>query len=109
MEAKVTSLNVTVVDKAKDTEVAFDAKSDQPVLLSIRSVVGSPIPVGCKGGGCGVCKVRVLEGNFSAKRMSKAHISEQDLEENVVLACRIIPETDLKVEILAETPEEDKS
>ncbi|MFW1678117.1 2Fe-2S iron-sulfur cluster-binding protein [Pontibacter sp. JAM-7] len=56
------------------------------------------IAVGCRGGGCGLCKVRVLEGQYQHKRMSKAHISEADLAEGLVLACRISPTSNLLIE-----------
>ena len=58
---------------------------------------GPPIPVGCRGGGCGVCRVRVLSGEYATKRMSRAHVSEADEAEGVVLACRLLPASDIVV------------
>ena len=44
------------------------------------------IQVGCRGGGCGVCRVEVLAGDvYTAKRMSKAHVTEADLAHGIVL------------------------
>lgn len=72
--------------------------SDQiPLLHSLSKTAVSPISVGCKGGGCGVCKVQVLEGQYKHKPMSKAHITNEELEQGVVLACRITPTSDLTV------------
>jgi ferredoxin len=58
----------------------------------------APLVVGCRGGGCGVCRVRVLDGTFEALRMSARHVSPHDLAADVVLACRIIPTSDLVLE-----------
>ena len=63
------------------------------------------IPVGCRGGGCGVCRVRVVEGEYSTKRMSRKHISPEDEVDGVVLACRLIPHSDIVVELAPTTIE----
>jgi ferredoxin len=57
-----------------------------------------PLVVGCRGGGCGACRVHVLEGTYEALRMSARHVSPDDLANGVVLACRIVPTSDLVVE-----------
>ncbi len=55
------------------------------------------IPVGCRGGGCGVCRVQVLEGEYEPKRMSRRFVSEDDARAHVVLACRVVVTDDLVV------------
>jgi ferredoxin len=67
------------------------------------------VPVGCRGGGCGVCRVRVLDGSYEALRMSAKHISAADAADGVVLACRIIPTTDLVLELAPGAPHTDSS
>ncbi|WP_286239507.1 2Fe-2S iron-sulfur cluster binding domain-containing protein [Neptuniibacter halophilus] len=57
------------------------------------------IPVGCRGGGCGVCKIRLLAGEIYSKPMSSAHISAQERAAGYVLACRVFPRSDLLIEI----------
>ena len=42
--------------------------------------------------------VHVLEGTYEALRMSARHVSPDDLANGVVLACRIVPTSDLVVE-----------
>jgi len=58
------------------------------------------IPTGCRGGGCGVCRIQVLQGDYTAGRMSRAHIAMEDKAEHVVLACRIKPRSDLRIRVL---------
>ena len=55
---------------------------------------------GVGGGGCGICKVQVLSGQYSSQVMSRCHISETDLENNCVLACRTFPESDLEIAVI---------
>jgi ferredoxin len=62
------------------------------------------VRIGCRRGGCGVCKVRVLEGSYRATPMSRAHVSEDDQAEGLVLACCVYPETDLTVSSVPQSP-----
>ncbi len=57
----------------------------------------SAIPVGCRGGGCGVCRVEVLAGDYVAKRMSRRHVTEADEAAGYALACRLMAMSDLVV------------
>lgn len=61
-------------------------------LLSAAVRTGRPIiRVGCRAGGCGMCKVQVLGGAFTAGKMSRAHVSEAEEGQGFVLACRTWP------------------
>lgn len=81
----------------------FHLKEGQSLLAALeRSRINCNVQVGCRGGGCGVCRVRVLSGTFRRKAMSKTHINEDDLRSGVMLACRVFPESDM--EITAEPP-----
>jgi ferredoxin len=61
------------------------------------------LPVGCRRGGCGVCRARVLAGEYRRDSMSRAHISEADAAAGLVLSCAIYPLTDLALRL--ETPQ----
>lgn len=76
----------------------FTARSDKSLLVGMELDASQAIAVGCRGGGCGMCKIRVLAGRYDSKRMSRAHISEQEQAEDYVLACRIYPRSDLVIE-----------
>jgi len=85
------------------TDTRFMAAEDKSLLVAMEATGQAAIEVGCRGGGCGRCRVRVLEGEFFAKRMSKAHIHPGDQEQGLVLACRIFARSDLR--LLPEPPE----
>ena len=55
------------------------------------------IPVGCRGGGCGVCKVRIEAGDVRTEKMSRACISAEEEAQGLVLACRAYPRSDLQL------------
>jgi len=55
------------------------------------------IMVGCRNGGCGLCKIRILEGEYRTGKMSRAHISKLEEKDGYALACRTTPITSLKI------------
>ncbi len=59
------------------------------------------IPVGCRGGGCGVCRIRVLSGDYETQKMSRKHVRPEDQAIGMALACRVYPRSDLTVEVMA--------
>lgn len=61
------------------------------------------LPIGCRRGGCGVCRVRVTQGAYRADVMSRAHISAEDEAAGVVLACCIYPRSDLSLRLESPT------
>ncbi|GAC06219.1 2Fe-2S iron-sulfur cluster-binding protein [Paraglaciecola chathamensis] len=84
----------------KDTNESFLCDEEKSILESMAKLGRKGIPLGCRGGGCGVCKVEVISGKFSIKPMSSAHITDADLQCNRVLACRISPESDMGVKVI---------
>ena len=77
---------------------SFPCRADEYVLTAmLRSGVG-PIRYGCCGGGCGICKMRVVAGEYEkAKKMSRAHVSEIEELSGVVLLCCIKPRSDITI------------
>lgn len=57
------------------------------------------LPVGCRRGGCGVCRARVIAGDYRRTATSRAHVSQTEEEEGVVLACAIYPLGDLTLRL----------
>lgn len=60
------------------------------------------LPVGCRRGGCGICRARVLEGTYERAPMSRSHVSVEDEAAGIVLACAIYARSDLTLRL--ETP-----
>ncbi|MCE1235232.1 MAG: 2Fe-2S iron-sulfur cluster binding domain-containing protein [Hyphomicrobiales bacterium] len=57
------------------------------------------LPVGCRRGGCGVCRARVIAGDYRLSATSRAHVSQAEEDEGVVLACAIYPLGDLTLRL----------
>jgi|1185.fasta_scaffold351396_2 ferredoxin len=57
-----------------------------------------PIPTGCQQGGCGMCKVKVLDGEY-AQELVRSHdaLSNEELENGYALACCMMPKSDLEI------------
>jgi ferredoxin len=72
------------------------------ILKAMLAVGRKGIPSGCHGGGCGVCKVKVLSGEYRTGTMSREHVSEEDEQQGIALACQVYPRTDLTVKVLGE-------
>ncbi|MCB1917322.1 MAG: 2Fe-2S iron-sulfur cluster binding domain-containing protein [Rhodocyclaceae bacterium] len=85
-----------------DTGEAFACAEDQNVLRGMEILGRKGIPVGCRGGGCGVCKIHVQHGCFTTRRMSRACVSEDEEAAGIVLACKVYPRSDLKIRVVGQ-------
>ncbi len=71
-------------------------------LLRAMEVLGQRgIPAGCRGGGCGVCKVRIEAGHYHAGKVSRACLSEAEERDGLVLACKTYPDSDIRLQPVA--------
>ena len=84
----------------EDTGESYRCVDYRSVLHGMEALGKKGIPVGCRSGGCGVCKVQVLDGSYSKRVMSRAHISAEDEAGGCVLSCRIKPTSDLRVSVV---------
>jgi ferredoxin len=84
---------ITILDSGE----TFPCSSTQAILLAMVGLGRKGIPSGCHGGGCGVCKIQIVSGEVSLKVMSLAHVSEQEQDSDIVLACRAIPCSDIQL------------
>ena len=91
-----------------DTGDRFSCRKSQPVLQAALCSGAASIRSGCHGGGCGICKVRVLAGEFTSGNMSRAHVEPESIERHDVLACQIYPLSNLVVELLGKSKERRK-
>jgi ferredoxin len=84
----------------EDTGEAYPCGTDRDLLRSMERLGRKGIPAGCRGGGCGVCKVRILSGSVTSKKMSRAHVTEEEEKEGFVLACRSFPSSDVRLAVV---------
>jgi ferredoxin len=83
-----------------DTGESFRCGSDETVLQGMERLGRRGIPVGCRQGGCGVCKIQVLSGKYTKRVMSRDHVSVEEEAQDKVLACRIRPAENLTVKVI---------
>jgi len=70
------------------------------VTLAAGLRQGLALPYESRNGGCGVCKVQSLEGQYSKRVMSRAYVSAEEEAAGIVLACRVKPRSDIRLTVL---------
>lgn len=89
----------TITVRAEAQEVSFFCRHDQAILLAMEQAGLAVVPVGCRGGGCGICKIKVIDGTFKVGKMSRAHVSASDEQTGAtLLACRTFPSSNINLE-----------
>lgn len=78
-----------------ETGAHFTCPDGARVLIAMEKQGLRHIPIGCRGGGCGTCRVFIAEGAYRTRKMSRAQVSEEQERAGYALACRLIPESDL--------------
>lgn len=86
--------------RVDNTGEVFSCREDQNILLGMEVLGRKGIPVGCRGGGCGVCKVRITAGHYEVRKMSRACVSAEEEADGVVLACKVFPRSDLSLLVI---------
>ena len=71
-------------------------------ILEAALDAGVPFPHGCGTGECGTCKCRLLEGEVKRDRHSPDALSDEEIEQGLILACRSRPLTDVMVKWLSD-------
>jgi ferredoxin len=79
---------------------AVSCGTEETVLTAIlRS--GASVVFGCRGGGCGTCKLRLISGEVEHGRCSAAVLPEEEKEYGWFLSCQARALSDLTVEVTA--------
>ena len=73
---------------------------NETVLDTLERYDDNNLFIGCRKGGCGACKIVILEGKYKLNKMNREHISIQEEKDNIVLACCVRPIENLKIKIL---------
>ncbi len=89
-----------------DSNEMFECYEQEHLLKGMLRLGRKGIPVGCRNGGCGVCKIRIVSGQYQTGIMSRNHVSEEEQNEDIVLACRVFPRSDIKLNVLGKMKSE---
>ncbi|HIL84247.1 MAG TPA: 2Fe-2S iron-sulfur cluster binding domain-containing protein [Pseudomonadales bacterium] len=76
----------------------FRCKPGKSLLSGMEYQQSKAIEVGCRGGGCGICRIKILSGEFEGKKMSIKHVTQDQAEEGMALSCRVFPQSDMVIE-----------
>ena len=88
------------------TDRSFSTAPGQSVLDAALAA-GLNLPHSCKGGNCGACRARLLEGQVSYANGPPLGLSESEVAEGLILLCQARALSDLKLETFeAGAPEE---
>ncbi|MCQ6282499.1 2Fe-2S iron-sulfur cluster binding domain-containing protein [Bacillus sp. EB600] len=82
---------------ARGQQFEFACGSNETPLRAARDQF-IPIPTGCQRGGCGMCKMKVLDGEY-VQELERNHdvLSDEELEKGYALACCMTPKSDLEI------------
>lgn len=72
---------------------------DETVLSGLYKA-GYSYTVGCRRGGCGICKLDVLAGDFTYNRpVAESVVSADERTDGTCLSCRAVPDSDLTIQM----------
>lgn len=84
-----------------DDKLFFTCRSDSTVMRVMGEKRIGHKYHGCCGGGCGICKMKIVAGEYEiTSRMSRAHVSWEEEAAGVVLLCCIQPRSNLKIQTI---------
>ena len=83
------------------TGETYPCALDESLLRGMLALGRKGIPAGCVNGGCGVCKVRIVEGTvLPLGPISRAHVSAEEEHCGITLACRVAPLTAVRLHVI---------
>ena len=83
-----------------NTGEVYSCNEKKHLLAGMIQLGKKGIPVGCRSGGCGVCKIKILSGDYTSKKMSRDHVSEDEERQGIMLACRVFPQADISLSVI---------
>lgn len=74
--------------------------NDAETLLRALARAGLRYRVGCKRGGCGICKVQLVLGEVTYERpIAPQVLTDDERVEGICLSCRAVPLTNIVIEL----------
>ncbi|NLL62984.1 MAG: 2Fe-2S iron-sulfur cluster binding domain-containing protein [Ruminococcaceae bacterium] len=86
--------------KILNENISVNVNEGDHILKGIARYNSSHKANGCRNGGCGVCKIRIVSGEFEVKKWSKEQVSDEEFEKGYALACRVFPKSDMVIEYI---------
>ena len=83
-----------------NTGEVFRCSEEVNLLAAAERALCREIPVGCRNGGCGACKVRITGGSYQTRKMNRAVLSVAEEADGFVLACKTYPRSDMAIHVL---------
>jgi len=98
------TIGETPTRENRDLSILFDSwdtvvtGNNQQTILQQGENEGLAMSSSCRAGLCGTCKVRLISGEVT--QLQTAGLSEQEKQDNIILACSCLPDTDLVIEAI---------
>jgi CDP-4-dehydro-6-deoxyglucose reductase, E3 len=86
-----------VLIRLSNLGAGFEAASDEPLLDAARKA-SLNLPHSCKGGNCGACKARLLQGEIHYPNGTPLGLSAGEVDEGLILLCQARARSDLTLE-----------
>ncbi len=89
-----------VAVQVQQTGESYLCATNESLLQGMLRLGRRGIPAGCVNGGCGVCKVQILQGEVKTLGpVSRAHVSAEEQAHGCTLACRVAPQTAVQLAV----------
>ncbi len=76
----------------EDSGESFLCLQDENLFRAMKRTGKGPIRYGCGSSGCGVCKIRIISGDYEIfKNMTRKDLTDEEIHEGFVLACCVKP------------------
>jgi len=79
--------------------ITIPVQSGETILEASRRY-GFSFRIGCKEGGCGICKVKLVSGEIDYQKVvADTVITQSEKSEGVCLLCRAVPQKDVVISL----------
>ena len=82
----------------KSKDICFDIAPSQ-TILEAALIAGVNIPFGCRNGGCGSCKGKVVSGNVFCEDYQQSALTDLEKENGHTLCCQSYVTSDIDLDI----------
>ena len=73
---------------------------DHMSVIEAAKIQNAKVPYGCIGGGCGICKMKVVDGQYRIDHEVKNALTDEEQKKGYVFLCRTYPLSDLQLELI---------